>query len=262
MTYPDGATERIRIDPTSLAIVTSGGVKTTKRTRRMIVAARLLFQLRGGGTPPKIVQGGYSSKVSASSGTHDEDAIDFATKYFSETRSKLWEWCLWIVGFASWRRIYIAGLWSAHTHSLPKLGQLSPSADGQIIQWNQGDDALRSDRDYPRILSSGLVARTFEKWINLSTGGTIYLDETRAAFKTSSPILTSSRAHNDVAQIQARLNLYTGSSLAVDGDPGPATIGVYETYQARLYGVSKASPDADGIPGLDSLTRLGLAVVV
>jgi hypothetical protein len=262
MTYPDGATERIRINPTSLAIVSSGGVKTTKRTRRMIIAARLLFQLRGGGTPPKIVQGGYNpGGVGASGGTHDEDALDFGTKYFSLTRSKLWEWCVWMVGFASWRRIYIAGLWSAHTHSLPKLGQLSPAADRQIVQWYQGDDALRSDRDYPRILSSGLVARTFEKWLDVSHGGDIYLTETRRAFKTSTRIPASSRAFNDVAQIQSRLNLYTGSSLAVDGYPGPATIGVYETYQARLYSVSKSHPDADGIPGFDSLTRLGFTVI-
>ena len=258
MAYPAGATTRVRIDPTTYATVETGGIRTTARTRSMLRMAAFLFKLRGGGTPPKIVQGGYNSGgVSASSGTHDQDALDFGTKLFSETRSKPWEWCLWMVGFASWRRIYIAGLWSAHTHSLPKGGQLSDGADRQIVQWNQGDDALRSDRDSPRILSSGLVARTWEKWKDISQGGTIDLSSVILAFKAEKTIPGS----NDITQIQSRLNLYTGSELAVDGVPGDATRGVYETYQARLYNVSKDHPDADGIPGLDSLVVIGLKVL-
>jgi hypothetical protein len=256
MAYPSGATDRIRIDPNTLEILLSGGVKTTKRTRRMIIAARFLFKLRGGGTPPKIVQGGWRPTTDYSKDTHGEDAIDFGTKLFSEARSKLWERCLWTVGFASWRRVYIAGLWSAHTHALPKGGQLSDGADGQIKQWYQGDDALRSDRDYPGILTSGLVARTFETWREISTGGHILLMDVRTAFRSGDALLS-----NDIRQIQERLNLYMGSSLAVDGIPGRATKGIYQVYQSRLYNVPVGSTDADGLPGMDSLSQLGFEVV-
>jgi hypothetical protein len=238
MAYPSGATNRVRIDPNTLEILATG-VKTTKRTLAMIKAARFLFKVRGGGTPPKIVQGGYNpGKVGASSGTHDEDAIDFATKLFSEARSKLWERCVWEVGFASWRRIYIAGLWSAHTHSLPKGGQLSPAADRQIVQWHQGDDALRSDRDYPGILTSGLVARTWESFLSASTGGHAALVEVQRAFSNGSAVGT-----NDITQIQTRLNLFMASNLLIDGIPGPATAGVMKTFESRALGSAMVVPD-------------------
>jgi hypothetical protein len=252
MAYPPGATQRTVFE----------GKRTTTRTVRMLKEARYLFRLRGGGTHPAISQGGWSTSVSASGNTHAEDALDLATRLFSRERSLKWEWCMWEVGFASWRRTYIAGLWRRHDHALPKGGMLSAAADRQIVQWRQGDNALKSDRDYPRILSSGFVARTWEKYQALRPDGTVDLSGVQAAFKSGKPpTAAQNEGDNDIHQIQRALNHFLDSKLTVDGVPGPATKGVYETYQARLYGIPKSHPDADGIPGKDSLGKLGFKTV-
>lgn len=243
---PEGATERVQFD----------GRTTTKRSVAMIKEAAYLFRLRGGGTRPKMTQGGYSTAVTASSGTHAKDAQDWGTRWFSLTRAKLWEWCIWEVGFAAWRRTYLAGVWPAHTHALPKEGELSEAAERQIVQWYQGDDALKSDRPYPRILSSGFVARTWEKYLALRPSGTVDLSGVRAAFTAGEP-----DDANDVEQIQRALNHFLDSKLLVDGIPGPATKGVYATYQSRLYDVPLTDPDADGLPGAASLRKLGFEVL-
>jgi hypothetical protein len=240
---PEGATDRVTFED----------IETTARTVEMVREARFLFCLRGGGDHPEISQGGYSTSVSASAGTHAKDALDFKTRFFSLTRSKLWEWCVWEVGFASWRRTAIIRLWVAHTHSLPKEGDLSDAAKRQIKQWFQGDDALKSDKDYPRILSSGFVARTWESYQTGRPHGHIALVPVVAAFQAGKPIRNS----NDIVQIQKALNHFLDSKLLIDGVPGPSTRGVYKTYQARLYGGDVVS---DGIPGNDSLANLGFTV--
>lgn len=240
---PEGATDRTTFE----------GVKTNDRTVLMVEEARYLFKLRGGGTHPRISQGGYSSSVSASAGTHGKDAMDDATKTFGRERALLWEWCNWEVGFAGWRRVYIAGLWPAHFHKLPKSGDLSAAAKDQITQWRQGDNALKSDRDYPRILSSGFVARTWESYLKVRPSGTLELSRVQEAFRSGD--------HMYVALVQRALNHFLDSKLLVDGVPGPATKGVYKTYQSRLYGFAMNHPTVDGIPGEDSLSKLGFKTV-
>ena len=241
------------------------GFRTTTRSVAMLKEARKLFKLRGGGTPPKITQGGYNAGgVSESAGTHDRDAMDFATRLFSLTRSKLWEWCLWEVGFAAWRRQYIAGLWPAHTHAVPKEGDLSAGAANQVTQFHQGDNALQGDLDYPRILSSGFARRTWAgyKDVRDKLSGIIDLSGVIGAFKAGTqPPLSQNEGDNDIHQIQRALNHYLDSKLTVDGVPGSATKGVYATYQSRLYGIPKWSADANGIPGRDSLEKLGFNMV-
>jgi hypothetical protein len=170
---------------------------------------------------------------------------------------------MWEVGFASWRRSAIPGTWPAHDHALPKGGWLSAAAKDQIVQWNQGDNALRSDLDYPRILSSGFRTRTWESYLkNRPVGGTVDLSGLQTAFKTGgkSPAADNS-GDNDVQQVQRALNHYLDSKLAVDGIAGPTTKGVYATYQARKYGVAKWSADANGIPGKASLQGLAFTVI-
>jgi hypothetical protein len=252
VSYPPGATERVEF----------GGVRTTRRTQRMVLEARYLFRLRGGGTYPTISQGGWSTSVDASAGTHGRDAMDDRTRLMSRSRRLLWEWCNWEVGFAGWPRPYLAGIWPAHFHKLPKGGDLSDAADRQIVQWFQGDNALRSDRDYPRILSSGFVARTWEKYLKIKPSGTVDLSGLVAAFHAGAAAdPAQDEGDNDVQQVQTALNHYLDSKLALDGIAGPATRGVYSTYQSRVYGVAKMSPSADGIPGVDSLYKLGLKSV-
>jgi len=243
MAYPPGATNRVTFE----------NKRTNQRTVEMIKEARYLFKLRGGGKHPSISQGGYSTSVSASGNTHAQDALDLATRLFSRERRLLWEWCMWEVGFASWRRSLITGVWPAHDHALPKGGQLSDAADRQIVQWHQGDNALKSDKPYPRILSSGFVARTWEKYVDLRPSGTVDLSGLVTAF-------TAGGRSPDVKPVQQALNHFLDSKLAVDGLAGPATKGVYETYQSRLYGIPKSDPAADGIPGPNSLSKLGFKI--
>lgn len=240
---PEGATDRVTFE----------GVKTTTRTVAMVQEARFLFRLRGGGDYPGIAQGGYSTAVSESAGTHAKDAMDDKIRSFARERALLWETANWEVGFAGWRRTYIAGLWQAHFHKLPKGGDLSSAARRQITQWFQGDNALKSDRPYPRILSSGFVARTWESYKSGRPHGHIALAPVQAAFETGKPILNS----NDIPQIQKALNHFLNSKLLVDGIPGPATRGVYKLYQDRLY---VGAIEGDGIPREDSLKQLGFTV--
>jgi hypothetical protein len=229
----------------------------------MVKEARYLFRLRGGGNYPAITQGGYNKGgVAASAGTHDRDAHDYGIKAFSSSRKLLWENCTWEVGFASWLRPYIAGLWPAHCHALPKGGDLSAGAKAQITQWFQGDDALKSDKNYPRIDSSGFKARTWESYLKTRPSGNVDLSGLVTAFKNggTSPA-TDNEGDNDVQQVQKALNHFLNSKLSVDGVAGPATKAVYMTYQARKYGVAKGTSTANGIPGKSSLEGLGFTVV-
>jgi len=248
MSYPAGATTRTVID----------GYRTTVRTAAMVKEARTLYRTRGFGSYPKITQGGYNKGgVAASAGTHDQDAMDDKISVLtSSTKKKAWERCNWEVGFAGWRRPYIAGLWGEHFHKLPKFGQLSDGADNQIKQWYQGDDALRSDRDYPGILSSGLASRSWEEYLDLYRSGHVDLEAAVIAFQTGTRTTS-----NDIPQIQKRLNHYVGTPLLlVDGIPGAQTRAAYKIFQSRYYGISLTDPDANGIPGADSLTKLGFTV--
>lgn len=240
---PEGATDRTTFE----------GVKTTTRTVAMVNEARFLFRLRGGGDYPAITQGGYSTAVTESAGTHVRDAMDDKTRLLSRERALLWEDANWEVGFAGWRRTYIAGLWQAHFHKLPKNGDLSTAAQKQITQWFQGDNALKSDKDYPRILSSGFVARTWESYLSGRPHGHIALEAVQAAFRNGAPIRNS----NDIHQTQKALNHFLNSKLLVDGVPGPSTRGVYKLYQDRLY---VGAIEGDGIPREDSLKQLGFTV--
>lgn len=249
--------------PISQQRTTFEGKQTTVRSVRMLKEARYLFRLRGGGVFPSISQGGWSTSVGASAGTHARDAFDFGTAPFSRERRLLWEWCCWEVGFASWRRAAKAGVWPSHDHALPKGGWLSDAAKGQIVQWNQGDNALVSDLDYPRILSSGFRTRTWETYLSSRpTGVVVDLSGLQTAFKTGGKSPAADNAgDNDVQQVQRALNHYLDSKLLVDGIAGPTTKGVYATYQARKYGIKIWSTDANGIPGAASLKGLDLRVV-
>lgn len=240
-----GATDRVTFE----------GVQTTARTVAMVKEQRFLFRLRGGGVYPRITQGGWRPTTDYSKDTHGRDAMDDGTKLWSRERQLLWEWCAWEVGFAGWRRSYIKGLWPVHFHKLPKDGWLSAGAKDQVKQWYQGDNALKSDLGYPRILSSGFVARTWESYLSGRSHGHIALAAVQAAFQTGKPILNS----NDIQQIQKALNHFLDSKLLVDGVPGPSTRGVYRTYQDRLYGAVVVG-DGDGIPAAPSLEQLGFEV--
>ena len=252
-----------------MAKVTFEGRTMTNRSVAMTKEQRFLFQLHGGGLDfsggpvryPRITQGGWNTSVSASAGTHAESAKDEGLEGFTLEEDLLWEHCGWRVGFAGWRRDDPEFSLN-HWHALAKGDPLSPAADRQITQWYQGDNALVSDRDYPRILSSGLVNRTWERYLAARPwDGVVDLSGLRAAFLNGERQDPDQDAgDNDAKQVQSRLNWFTGSDLLVDGWPGPATRHVYETFQMRLYNVGRTHEWADGIPGEHSLTQIGFVV--
>jgi hypothetical protein len=63
---------------------------------------------------------------------------------------------------------------------------------------------------------------------------------------------------NDTRQVQRALNREYGLHLRTDGIVDEATVAAYKAHQEKLFGVG---PDADGIPGRESLEALGFQVV-
>jgi hypothetical protein len=173
---PEGATDRIIFE----------GVRTTRRTRDMLLQARAIFYARTNKLPPRISQGGYNAGgVSASAGTHDRDALDFATSGWPAALQKEWEKAEWEVGFAAWWRRYIRGLWPEHNHAIPKGGDLSRGAYNQTVAFNRERDGLVSNRSYP---NSGFAYQTWESYIasNKVAGGVVIDDITLPALDSIS----------------------------------------------------------------------------
>lgn len=233
--------EWVLVDPSGAIVPGSkrDGIHwVTTRAREMHLEAGRLFAAAGGGKPPAITQGGKRPATRYSAGTHGREAIDYATGTWSSRRAKLWELCLWQVGFASWRRSRIAALWEAHTHALPKGGDLSDDADGQVKQFYNGHNALagRSAGTYARIRELGVGRWTWEDY--LSTFG-VDLSQLEAALATRKTI-------TDARELQWALARHLGADLPIDGDPGPMT----KAALAKVPGATLA----------DKLARLGLSV--
>ena len=205
--------EFVRVNASG-ALVASAGYRISTRTRNMYLEACRLFRAAGGGIPPQITQGGLNAGgVAASAGTHDRDAVDWATKTFSSKRTKLWELCTWIVGFATWVRPFIARLWPAHTHGVPKGGDLSSGAQSQVAQFRQSRNGLAGRGTYARIAKMGVANQTWEDYL--------------AGMGVSLPKLQESYdkrvKHSDVFDLQWALSVYLGEDVVTDGDLGPAT---------------------------------------
>ncbi len=211
-----------------------GPFNVTTRCRFMYLEAGRLFRQAGGGQPPAITQGGLGG-VPASGATHDREALDWATKSLSREQARLWELCTWIVGFAAWMRPKINGLWPAHTHGIPKGGDLSGAARGQVDQFRSGQDGLLGSGPYKRIRTLGVGSQTWEDY--------------RAGFTVSLPVLQTAFAerskHADVFRVQWALALKLQRDLVGDGDPGPQTTEALATF---------------GPLSVETLTRLGLEV--
>ncbi len=211
-----------------------GAYNITTRCRFMYLEAGRLYRRAGGGQPPGITQGGLGG-VPASGATHDREALDWATKSLSREQAKLWELCIWIVGFAAWIRPKIEGLWPAHTHGIPKGGDLSRAARDQVDQFRAGQDGLLGSGPYKRIRTLGVGTQTWEDY--------------RSGFAVSLPALQTAFAertkHADVFRVQWALALLLHRDLVGDGDPGPQT-----TEALATFGPLDAS----------TLARLGLEV--
>lgn len=228
-------TEWVRVS-NSGSLNASGNHKVTTRGLAMYLEAGRLFRIAGGGEPPLITQGGKRPATNYSAGTHGREAMDWSTKSFSRKRRRLWEYCTWVVGFATWAREFIAGLWPAHTHGLPKGGDLSEDAVRQVEDFYASKNALKSHSKYPRIAAARVQKVTWESY--------------RAGYGVSFSALENAIAkrikHDDVKDLQWALSRELDADLAIDGDPGSQT----KTALAKAGGLNK-----------ETLEGLGLAVL-
>lgn len=218
----------------------SGLYWVTTRTLNMYLEAGRLFLQAGGKEVPQITQGGRGS-IGASAGTHDLEALDFSTKSLTGKLTRLWELCLWIVGFAAWSRVEIPKVWVKHTHAVPKGGKLSGSrskrtgARGQVRDFEEGKNGLKGHATYPRITATGLAFRTWEEYL---AGFGVSLSALTEAFDKRTK-------HDDVADVQWALSRHLGRDVLGDRDPGPQT---------------KAALAEVGPLDAATLTKLGLEV--
>ncbi len=76
--------------------------------------------------------------------------------------------------------------------------------------------------------------------------------------------IRAGRTSQDISRIQKALNREVGADLMGTGLFGPRTTGFYSDWQHKLGftgSVSQPGSDADGMPGGDSLAKLGFAVI-
>lgn len=198
------------------AKVATGGYWVTTRGLAMYLEASRLYRFYSGSLPPAITQGGRNAGgVAQSAGTHDREAFDFSTKDLTARQANLWELCLWLVGFASWKRQYIAGRngWPRHDHAVPKGGDLSRGALNQTRDFSNGLDGLVSRRTYSRISKMGVNDWTWEKYL--------------ASYAISLPALADAVVHRrnkvDVFRFQVALSCFLGRDVVADGYFGPVT---------------------------------------
>jgi hypothetical protein len=249
------------------------GRRTTARTVEMLKEARRIFTKNTGQRHPEISQGGYNAGgVSASAGTHDRDAMDFATSGWSLKNQQEWEKACWVVGFADWHRTRISGLWPEHNHGIPKGGDLSRGAANQVRAFQNKRDGLAGNRPYPRI--GKYAHRTWEGYKKIHK-----IEEKAAAARVKAeskakdllnkrPLNTLSVASAEKARkgkylsrytyiIQVwlrRLGYYQGTR---DGKWGPVTQAAFNNFRKKY--LKWNDKDSTSPIGINSLTALAEA---
>jgi hypothetical protein len=227
----------------------------------MLLQARVIFYIRTGKMPPAISQGGYNiGAVSASAGTHDRDALDFATSGWSNYLQKEWELALWMVGFAAWWRRPIRGLWSAHNHALPKGGDLSRGAKNQEKAFENKRDGLAGNGPYPRI--GKYAYQTWEKYVRAkepSSKKTFTINGKKVPQIKSVSVAwvnearKTGAASRHVFVVQSWLRRLGFYKDARDGKWGPSTQLAMDEFRKSL-----GWDDYEGAVGLSSLQWLRL----
>lgn len=134
------------------------------RTRQMLRRAESFAKSMGVKVPVWIVQGSYTSAVSASGGTHDQGgALDISTSGRSVSEVQKLVKALRMAGFAAWKRGYGDDNFTQHIHAIA-IGdrQLSSAARNQVAEYFRGGDGLvGSARD-----GDSEVGRPWPKWAN------------------------------------------------------------------------------------------------
>jgi hypothetical protein len=224
----------VRVDADG-TINPQGRFLLTTRGLAMYLEAGRLYRQAGGGKPPLITQGGRSNAVGASAGTHGREAMDWSTRSLTGTKTRLWELCLWLVGFAAWTRTEIPRLWVKHTHGVPKGGDLSSEAAAQVRDFKNARNGLAGHGGYPRITKAGVADWTWEDYL---AGWGVSLSALQSAYDTG-------KANDDVKDLQWALSRHLGTDVIGDGQLGPQT-------RAALAKVGPLNEE--------TLTKLGLEV--
>jgi len=232
------------------------GVKTTPRARDMLIEARKIFTRRTGKKPPRISQGGFNAGgVTASAGTHDRAAFDFATSGWSTTLHKAWEDALWEVGFAAWHRTRIPGLWPEHTHAIPKGDDLSRGAAAQVRAFQNRRDGLVGNRPYTRI--GKWAMQTWEKYRaahrEIKINGKIYPDISSVSVLYINDNRKSGAFSRNIWYVQTWLRKIGRYKGPLDGKWNKDVQAGLDAFRKSL-GWSAA--DSTGAIGITSLTKL------
>ena len=113
-------------------------------TRRAVQSLRWAEEKSGVTITP--AQGSFNKGgVSASGGTHDEEAIDIRVWALSAKEIDRLVAELRKAGWAAWYRAPSSS-WGAHIHAIPTTGILSPQAAQQVRAFDAGRDGLAGNR--------------------------------------------------------------------------------------------------------------------
>jgi hypothetical protein len=211
-------------------------------------------------------QGSYSSSVGASAGTHSGGgAVDLHCASLPEDQALEIVRVMRQVGFAAWMRKPAEGNWPEHIHGIA-IGcpDLSASAKRQVTAYKAGLSGLASGKK-DRHASMGVKATTWEACLAKITGGAppkvqVSLARVIAAAKADPKAPQGVGKHPaDVRPVEAALRAegLLADRLATDGAFGTATVEAYGAWQKSKAGGSFVGKAADGIPGQESLQRLG-----
>lgn len=234
------------------------GYWTTDRGWAMYLEACKLYTAKTGKKAPGITQGGWNNTVGASAGTHSREAFDFATAALTDEQNRIWERCCRTVGFASWWRRVLKGVWSEHNHSLPKGGILVSGAVAQVKAFALKRDGLAGNRPDPTIGS--LAGATFEKYLTArdapkhKINGKVYADFGDLSVKALNEAWVSGEFSRRVYVIQDWLNQLGLYKAGLDGDPGMLTKGAFNEFRRKYLGWNES--DSTGLPGIKSVEWL------
>ena len=199
-----------------------------------------------------ITQGAYNSTVSASARTHVGGGVWDVSASLVDTEAKRRAWRE--SGAHATYRTSKQGNWSPHGHIVwigcPHVSTGPSSAANQIAAFKLGRNGLASggEDDSPIILP-------------LVPWKTALDNFNKPASKTSTVSLRlllsnikKNQKHKRIQHVQRALAKLGYYKYAIDGVWGVKTKEAYRAWQKTLY---KNPASSDGIPGKDSLSRLG-----
>jgi hypothetical protein len=141
----------------------------------------------------------------------------------------------------------------SHTHSILDTGK-THAASYQLTAMMRGRNGLVSNRA-DRSKSSRPPQ---SKWLRYDKGIVQMMKEMdprpTVSLKLTLQNIKTKTKHTRIKRIQKALNKALGKKLTVDGLYGSKTKSAYLAWQKTLY---KSKSTCDGIPGKDSLTKLG-----